>query len=120
MIARSPGTASVILLRPVGGRAGVGPHRGDCFLGVGGTHARWVLGAAGAPRAIELVHSAPADPREHQRVFRAPIRFEQPMSAMLFAATDGEVPLPSSDPALGKILEHYADELIRQMPDEDA
>jgi AraC-like DNA-binding protein len=69
-----------------------------------------------APRAVYFAHPAPADTREHQRVFRAPVHFDADAYAMDFDASVLELPLPAADPALRRVLESYAQTLADQVP----
>jgi AraC-like DNA-binding protein len=106
-------------------RPRVGPpeswrHAWECFFSGSVTHARRALGAEWSPLAVELMHAAPADTREHARIFRAPVRFSQPLNALSFRLADAERPLPTADPVLGRLLTGYAEEVIAQIPIPDA
>ena len=102
-------------------RPRVGPpedwrHAWECFFAGAVGHARRALGADWAPLSVELMHAAPGDVGEHARIFRAPVRFGQPVNALSFRAADAERPLPTADPVLGRLLTGYAEEVIAQIP----
>jgi AraC-like DNA-binding protein len=69
-----------------------------------------------APRAVFFAHRAPADVREHERIFRAHVHFEAGETAIEFGRVDFERPLDSADPALRRVLEDYARTLASDIP----
>jgi AraC-like DNA-binding protein len=111
------GETSRLVHRPRVGPPDAWRHAWDCFFAASVGHARRALGPAWAPLSCELMCSAPDDPGEHERIFRAPLRFGQPVNAMTFFTADAERPLPSADPVLGRLLIGYADEVVAQIPD---
>jgi AraC-like DNA-binding protein len=106
--------------RPRVGPANDWRHAWECFLAASVAHARRCLGPDWRPRAVELTHDAPADTREHARIFAAPVRFGCACNCLVFSSADAERPLPSADPVLGRILTAYADELVGQIADPDS
>lgn len=68
------------------------------------------------PRSVELAHPAPADCREHTRVFGLPVQFGARRSGITFAAAQLSLPVVKADPALSAILDRHAEELLRRLP----
>jgi AraC-like DNA-binding protein len=68
------------------------------------------------PRAVFFAHPAPADVREHERIFRAPVHFESEGHAMEFGPEMLALPLPDADPGLRRVLENYARTLADEVP----
>ncbi len=69
-----------------------------------------------APRAIELCHPAPADTREHARIFGVPIRFGAERNGMTFSEAQLAMPVIKADPTLSAILDRHAQELVSRLP----
>ena len=64
-----------------------------------------------------LRHDPPADPAliaEYERVFGCPVRFNQPVSALVLPNEVLKQPLAHPDPALQQVLEQHALQLIGQ------
>jgi len=68
------------------------------------------------PRAVEVRHAAPADVREHTRIFGIPVRFGADRNGITFLATQLALPVVNADPALSAILDRHAQELLRRLP----
>jgi AraC-like DNA-binding protein len=64
------------------------------------------------PMAVHFQHEKPADVAEHERIFRAPLRFSQPESRLVLAKEDLERPVSVADPELLAALESFADKLL--------
>lgn len=71
-------------------------------------------GEALAPLSVDFMHPAPDDLSEHQRIFRAPLRFGQPTDALRFSAATAALPLQGYDRGLSTILDAYAQQLARR------
>lgn len=76
-------------------------------------YARWIMenGESVSPVAIRLEHDAPADRevlRHYQHIFRCPVYFNQPMSAVVMSQEQLEKPLRQPDANLRDTLEQYA------------
>ncbi len=110
------GDVSRLVLRPRVGPPEAWRHAWECFFAGSVGHARRAFGADWAPVSVELMHAAPDDGREHARIFRAPVRFGQPVNALSITSADAERPLPTADPVLGRLLTGYAEEVIAQIP----
>lgn len=81
-------------------------------------YARWIMeeGDSVSPVAIRLEHEAPDDPevlRHYQHVFRCPVYFSQPMSAVVMGQEQLEKPLRQPDPNLRDTLEQHAQAALR-------
>ena len=81
---------------------------------------RMLTGRAWPMHHVSFVHPAPADTREHERFFGAPVRFEQPVDAMQFDRAFLDHPLATADPALSSVLERYAQGLVARLPAGDS
>lgn len=65
---------------------------------------------------IRFEHPAPRDTREHERVFRCPVRFSSDAAAMVAPRALLERPIASRDPALGELLDAHARTMLSRMP----
>ncbi|APR87810.1 Transcriptional regulator, AraC family protein [Minicystis rosea] len=65
---------------------------------------------------IELSHPAPADKREHRRVFGVEPRFERPSDALSFDEAFLDQPLATADPELSSVLARHADAIVSKLP----
>jgi len=75
--------------------------------------------ALGRPWPLRLVrfhHERPASTAEHERIFRAPIEFRQPVSEIVFdRALLGE-PLLTGDATLSPVLDRFVEKLLAELP----
>jgi AraC-like DNA-binding protein len=78
--------------------------------------ARQATGADFAPVEVRFRHGAPADPSEHRRLFRAPLRFESGMNGVVLRRDLLDAPLVKADAGLCAVLERHAAELLRRIP----
>jgi len=78
---------------------------------------RKILGREQVIEEARFAHEAPTDTSEYERVFDAPVRFASGENAML-VSVDVDSPVPSADPALGAVLERYAQSLVDDLPEE--
>lgn len=76
------------------------------------SYTRWMADAPElTPLAVRFEHEAPADRsllKHYQHIFRCPVYFGQPMSALLCSAQMFEYPLRQPDVNLRDTLEHHA------------
>jgi AraC-like DNA-binding protein len=68
------------------------------------------------PQAVEFSHPAPADVSEHERIFRAPLSFGRPTTALLLAREALDLPLAYADAALLGLLERQIQERVARLP----
>ena len=73
-------------------------------------------GESFAPREVWFAHQIPKDTSEHERIFRAPLRFGAPVDALRFDSALLDVRVRDADPALRRVLEDY---LERVLPETD-
>jgi len=77
---------------------------------------RLLSGQSVVPEAVYLAYPAPADTREHVRVFApASVQFGTPYSALRLPATVLALPIPTADPQLLALLEPYAAALLARL-----
>jgi AraC-like DNA-binding protein len=67
------------------------------------------------PMEVRFRHERPDDVTEHARIFQAPLRFNQPRSALVIATEDLERRVRAADPELLKTLEGYAQGLLHRI-----
>ncbi|SOD90540.1 AraC family transcriptional regulator [Spirosoma fluviale] len=77
---------------------------------------RLLSGQSLAPEALYLAYPAPADTREHVRVFApAQVQFGTSYSALRLPATVLALPIPTADPRLLALLEPHAAALLDRL-----
>ncbi|NML66411.1 AraC family transcriptional regulator [Hymenobacter sp. RP-2-7] len=77
---------------------------------------RMLSGQPLAPEAVRLAYPAPADAREHRRVFApAPVQFGTPDSALRLPAAVLELPVLNADPHLLALMEPRAAALLARL-----
>ena len=70
-----------------------------------------------SPLRVELAYPAPADTREHERIFRCPVHFERDASRLWLRREDWERHTLHADPDLLRILEGRAHDMAGELPD---
>lgn len=70
-------------------------------------------------RLVRFQHPRPADTRELERFFRAPIDFEQPIDELVFDRALLETPFVTADPMLAPVLDRFVETLIAKLPTAD-
>ena len=75
--------------------------------------ARMMTGVEWMPREVHFEHAPPVDISEHERIFRAPVRFNKPLTKLIFDKSVLELPLVEADLTLGSLLEIQAEELLK-------
>jgi AraC-like DNA-binding protein len=94
---------------------GAGPHASAFILAGLLSYARQATGTPLAPLEVRLPHPAPADAREHARVFGGPVRFGAPDVALVLPASALPLPLATADAGLLAILQAHAEELLARL-----
>ncbi len=64
------------------------------------------------PREVWFQHKKPKDVSEHARIFRAPVRFGMPTTALLLDSRLLALPLESADPVAHQVITEAADQLL--------
>src|SRR5574341_441762 len=77
---------------------------------------RLITGNDWAPALVCFAHDTPNDTTEHERVFRAPIRFSSGITAMHFPNLILDTSNPRGDANLVSLLDRYAAGLLKQAP----
>jgi AraC-like DNA-binding protein len=67
------------------------------------------------PAEVRFMHACPQDIREHQRIFQAPLFFEQPRDELVIEKHHLEKPLFLASPQLLETLERHARKLIHKI-----
>lgn len=73
---------------------------------------RIVRGPQWQPVEVHFEHAAPDDIKPLMRLFRSPVRFQQPVSGVVLSAQDLEAPLKSVDAPLSRLMGRHATDLI--------
>jgi AraC-like DNA-binding protein len=73
--------------------------------------ARALLGQAWAPTEVLLPRTRPADAEPYRRHFRAPVRFDQEVAALVFPSRCLELRIVGADPLLRAMLEERVKQL---------
>ncbi len=79
------------------------------------TFGHWISGLDIPPSEVRFQHAAPADTREHQRIFRCPVLFEQADNALVFPKRLLSTPLGQADAQVRLMLDAYADRLLGEI-----
>lgn len=77
---------------------------------------RLITGSNWTPRMIGFAHAAPEHTTEHERVFQIPVQFLTGGTVMHIANPILDMRNPKADPGLLAVLDHYANDLLRQTP----
>lgn len=91
-------------------------HILDGALAVGYRLLQGLCGEGFTPEEVRLARRRPSDPAPWHQTFRAPVRFNAEISAIVFPAKWLALANPHSDPALMRVLEERA----RQLEQEDS
>lgn len=76
---------------------------------------RWISGLDIPPTEVRFQHPAPADTREHERIFRCPVLFGQADNALVFPRRLLSVPLGQADAQVRSMLDAYAERLLGEL-----
>ncbi len=77
---------------------------------------RQMSGVEIRPREVRFQHAAPANPSPWRELFHCPVRFGQPVSVLILAERDLDLPAKAAKPALVKVLERHARDLLARLP----
>jgi AraC-like DNA-binding protein len=92
---------------------------GACAMGV--QLMRRLIGSDWRPLRVLFGHRKPADVREHERIFGAPLLFDQDVScALVFPASDLQRPVIGADTRLLPIVQRWLDDLPQSKSASDA
>ncbi len=68
------------------------------------------------PREVHFEHAQPENVSEHERIFRAPVRFNKPLTKLIFDSSILSLPIAEADLTLGSLLERQAEDLLAKSP----
>ena len=91
-------------------------HAWDYFFAGALKRIRGALPAGLVPREVHLMHAAPADDRDYERVLGCPVAFGHPIGEFVFDASYLDQRLLSSNPTLCRLVRRHADELLARVP----
>lgn len=74
----------------------------------------WLAGAALPPAAVSFTHAAPADAREHHRIFGSDVVFGAACNSARFDAALLALPVPNADVGLYPVLQQHAEQLLQK------
>jgi AraC-like DNA-binding protein len=74
----------------------------------------WLAGRPLPPARIAFMHAAPADCREHQRIFGAPVAFGAAANTACFDAALLSWPVPHADVGMFPVLRQHAEQLLQE------
>ncbi|MEM9182481.1 MAG: AraC family transcriptional regulator [Pseudomonadota bacterium] len=96
-------------------------HSAELCLGAGLSLMGQLIGARWSPAAVHFFHHPPA-PRavraRYERLFAAPVRWDQPANALVFPRSDLDRPLESADAGLQALTHRYLEQLRRAYQDD--
>lgn len=98
-----------------GGRA-VPRQSAEFLLAVYVRMGRLAAGRDWSPLEVRFAHSEPQDTREHDRLFKGPIRFATGENSLLIADEVLDAKNPAADTGLSAVLDRYADDLLSRLP----
>jgi AraC-like DNA-binding protein len=100
-----------LIIRDVGSSV-LHPARAEFALALALKLARDVTGIPIVPVQVAFAHRRPDDVSEHERFFRAPVRFAAGTNTMIVSAVDAARPLPGADAALSAIVRRRLDQVL--------
>src|SRR5262245_38161295 len=81
---------------------------------------RMMVGSQWAPQEVQFAHEAPEQTSEHHRIFRAPVVFGCETNALVIELSFIEREVPAADQQLYQIMKQYLDQVLSEIPQEDA
>ena len=81
---------------------------------------RMMVGSQWAPQEVQFAHAAPEQTSEHHRIFRAPVVFSCETNALVIERDFIERKVPAADQQLYQIMKQYLDQVLSEIPREDA
>jgi len=82
-------------------------HMAERWLGALVILVRRQAGDGFEPHEVRFAHAATPDTSTHERIFRAPLRFEQEIDAVAVGREVLDVPVRDGDPGLHRVLDAY-------------
>lgn len=76
---------------------------------------REITGVEVVPSAVDFTYPQPANTVEHRRFFRSPLRFNQPVSQLIFEERDFALPVARADEALAGYLSEHTEQVLRTL-----
>jgi AraC-like DNA-binding protein len=101
------GGLAVLSYRPEGLDPEAARHHVESTAVIGHRILRRLAGAAWRAREVRFRHGPPADSREHERIFEAPVRFSQAENALVFDEVVLAARVRGADPWLLPIVEEH-------------
>lgn len=77
---------------------------------------RDLTGVDWKPREVHFEHAPPENVSEHERIFRAPVGFNKPLTKLIFDSSVLSLPIAEADLTLGSLLERQAMDLLAKSP----
>jgi AraC-like DNA-binding protein len=68
-----------------------------------------------APLEVHFTHARPKNTLVHQRIFRSPLHFGQPQTALIYPRAVLDAPLVSADVGLARVLERHAADALQKL-----
>jgi AraC-like DNA-binding protein len=99
---------TAVLRHALAGGVAAPRHSAEFLIAAWVRAGRVVTGVGWAPRHIHFAHDAPADVREHRRLFAADVRFGMGENALALPMSLLQTPCTRADPALAALLDRYA------------
>jgi AraC-like DNA-binding protein len=91
----------------------------ECTLAILYLRPRAAVGENLRLREVRFRHPRPEKITEHERIFRAPVLFDQPQNELIFDRRMLEFENTIADPRLYAILEKHVEELLAKLPSND-
>jgi AraC-like DNA-binding protein len=91
-------------------------HDSEMTLSILVNFARRGTGVDWSPHEVSFQHPKPQSITEHQRIFRAQVRFNRPINELVFDSSLLALPMTKADPGLCVILDRHAQELLSRRP----
>ena len=83
------------------------------------TRGRQLTGGEIPLRTVDFVHKQPASTREHERFFRAPVRFSQPFDQLLIDRAWADAALLTADVTLASVMDRFLRTMADKLPAAD-
>lgn len=77
---------------------------------------RQLTGTDITPVDVRFRHRAPSIVEHHARLFRCPVRFDQPVTAIVFRRGDFALPGRQADAGVAQVLRRYLGEILERLP----
>jgi AraC-like DNA-binding protein len=94
-------------------------HPVDARLAMLITLARGLTQSEIDPLQVRFSYPRPGETKEHERCFRAPLRFDAQVAGISFRTSDLERPVVSADEVLDGYLDRYAEDLLAKLASGD-